>query len=234
MADLARRSNAPELMDGPCDYDTFRACLADLGKVNRLTLAYGPTIGFFERLRREGRLPPDRPLEVVDVGSGYGDTLRLVRRWADRRGVPVRLTGVDLNPYSKAAAEAATPGGVAFVTADAFAYEPERPADVVLSALFTHHLADADIVRFLAWMDASAGVGWFVNDLHRLAFPYYGFAALSRLMRWHPFVQHDGPVSIARSFRPADWRAYLHSAGVRGADVRRRFPFRLCVAKVQP
>jgi hypothetical protein len=50
-------------------------------------------------------------------------------------------------------------------------------------------------------------------------------------MQWHRFVRHDGPISIRRSFAPADWRAYLARAGVEGASIRRRFPFRLCVSK---
>jgi len=55
------------------DFDTFRACLADLSKVNYLTLAYRPTLQFFEHLARSGHVPTDRTVTVVDAGSGYGD-----------------------------------------------------------------------------------------------------------------------------------------------------------------
>ena len=75
-------------------------------------------------------------------------------------------------------------------------------------------------------MEQRPGIGWFVNDLHRLAFPYYGFALLARLMRWHRFVQHDGPVSIARAFQPGDWGRLIAAAGLdaAGVQVSRSFP----------
>jgi hypothetical protein len=89
-------------------------------------------------------------------------------------------------------------------------------------------------VRFLEWQEINARIGWFINDLLRHPFRYYGFALLSRLMLWHRFVRHDGPVSISRAFRREDWAGYLAEAGVRDARIEPWFPFRLCVSKVRP
>ncbi len=234
---IGARSQAPELMDNhSVDYETFRGCLVDLARVNAMTLAYRPTLAFLERLLRERRLPPDRPLSVLDVGSGYGDMLRLIARWARRRGVPVALAGLDGNPWSARAAAEATPAdlAVSWVTSDVF--ESRARADVVLSSLFTHHLGDRELARFLAWSEEAAGVGWFVNDLRRSRFSHDGFALASRLLRMHRFVRHDGPVSIARAFVEKDWRAALAAVGLaeRDAEIRRWFPFRLCVSRVKP
>lgn len=238
MPDFSRRASTPELMDAEdSDYETFRACLVDLAKVNRLTLAYRPTLAFLDRLAEAKRLPQGRPLAVADVGSGYGDMLRAIDRWARRRGVPVSLTGVDLNPWSARAAAEATPKGrpLSWVTANAFDYRPEDGFDLVVSSLFAHHLDDHSVARFLAWMDATARIGWFVNDLHRHPVPYYGFLALSRAMRWHRFVQHDGPVSITRAFAAADWRRLLAQARIpeSGTGIEWWTPFRLCVSRVR-
>lgn len=234
--DFSRRSSASELMDDArTDYATFRACLVDLAKANRWTFNHRPTFGFLERLRRENRWPAGRPLRIIDVGSGYGDFLRGADRWASRRGLAVELTGVDLNPWSARAAEAATAPGrpMAWVTADFF--EDHRPADVITSSLFAHHLADAALVRFLRRMEETAEVGWFVNDLHRHPLPYAGFSLLARLMRWHRFVRHDGPISVARAFTRADWARLIEEARLDPAavEVDWRFPFRLCVARVK-
>jgi SAM-dependent methyltransferase len=235
MRDFSRRSGEAELMDDPTvDLATFRDGLADIAKVNIVTLARVPTLDFLGRLRRSGRLDLGRPVELIDIGSGYGDALAGIAAWAKRRGVAINLTGVDLNPWSAQIAQAAHPGVARFVTGDVFAHE--GAADIVISSLFTHHLTDDDIVRFLQWMESSATVGWFINDLHRHAFAYYGFALLARLVGWHRFVCHDGPLSIARAFRPADWRALIARAGLDPATirVRRRFPFRLCVERIVP
>lgn len=235
MRDFSRRSDEAELMDDPAvDLATFRGCLVDLAKVNVVTLARVPTLDFLGRLRRAGRLDVGRPVEILDVGSGYGDALAGIAAWAKRRGVAVGLTGVDLNPWSAQIAQAAHPRVARFVTGDVFAHEGR--ADIVVSSLFTHHLADDQIVRFLQWMDAHARVGWFINDLHRHPVAYYGFGVLARLMGWHRFVRHDGPVSIARAFTPEEWRVLIDRAGLDAStvQVRRRFPFRLCVERIKP
>lgn len=235
--DFASRSKLDELMDTePVGFEEFRACLVDLSRVNRLTLAYRPTFAFLDRIAERG-LPRGRPLEVVDVGSGYGDMLRKIDAWAEQRGVTVALTGVDLNPWSRKAASQATPAGrpIRWITADAFAYEPPRGIDVVVSSLFTHHLPDPLVIRFLRWMEATARLGWFVNDLHRHPVPYHFFRRFARLARYHRFVQHDGPVSIARAFEKSDWQRLLAEAGVDAASAKVQWwlPFRLCVERVK-
>lgn len=217
-------------------FEDFRACLENLSRVNRLSFGYRPTLAYLDGLRLSGRLPAGRPLRILDAGSGYGDTLRAVAAWADRHGVPVELTGVDLNPWSTRAASEASAADprLRFVTADIFACRPEKTPDVILSALFAHHLFGSDLVRFIAWSETTAALGWFVNDLHRDPVSFHGFRAITSVGRWHRFVRHDGPVSIARGFRRADWVAVLHEAGLDSSTVSLTwwFPYRLCVGRV--
>jgi len=238
MPDLSRRATATEWMDTvACGFDDYRACLRDLERVNRLTLAYRPTLRFLDRLADRGSLPRDRPARLLDVGCGYGDMVRRIDRWAERRGIPVDLLGVDHDPRAAQAAAAATPPGrpIRWITADCLSFRPAPPVDVVVSSLFAHHLDDAALIRFLAWMESAAAVGWFVSDLHRDPLAYLGFSAWSRLARWHRFVRHDGPLSIARAFRRADWRRYLAAAGIPedAVAIAWTMPFRLCVARVR-
>jgi SAM-dependent methyltransferase len=236
--DLSRRSDMPELMDTEATgYEEFRDCLVDLERVNLWTMTYRPMMAYMDGLFAAGLIPKDRPLVVVDVGSGYGGMLRKIDAWAAKRGIAVDLTGVDLNPWSAASATEATPPGrpIRWVTANLFDYKPEGGIDLIVSSQFTHHLDDDGLVRFLGWMEATAKVGWFVSDLHRHWLPYYFFRTWSRLAGWHRFVQHDGPVSIARSFVSADWRRLLARAGIAdgAAKVQWWIPFRLCVARVR-
>jgi SAM-dependent methyltransferase len=228
LASFTARVHAAELMEtAECSYESYRACLADLAQVNRVTFGYRPTLAFLDRLRREGRLA-DRRIHIADIGSGYGDTLARIALWARTNRIAVRLTGVDAHPWSIRAAREAHPDlPVEWLECDARDYDGDP--DVVISALFTHHLDDASVMRFLQWMEGRSTVGWFVNDLHRHALPYWGFTALATAMRWHPFVRHDGPVSIARAFRPDDWRTIAPAA----ARIERWFPFRLCVARTK-
>lgn len=235
--DLRRRSAEVELMDGDdVPYETFRGCLQSLARVNVLSLGYRPTLAFLDALRRKGRLDLGRPVQILDVGSGYGDLLREVDGWASRHRVPVRLTGLDLNPWAAVAAAEATASDrpITWRTGDLFDHAGQ--ADVVVSSLFAHHLDDGAVVRFIRWMEERASVGWFVNDLHRHPLPARFFGPLARLGGFHPFVCHDGPVSFRRAFVPGDWERFLVEAGMPdgSVQVRRAVPFRLCVGRIAP
>ena len=241
-ADFLRRvepADMPEWMDEPCTSDVLAGCLRDLERVNRLTMSYRPTLGFLSRAigRRAGR----EPLHVVDVGSGYGDMLRVIYRWARRRGVQLRLTGIDLNPQAAAiAAEATRAAGlpadaIKWRSGDAMTERSTQSPDVVVSSLVAHHLSHAEVVRFVRWMEGRARVGWFINDLERQRMPARMFGVLARVMRWHRFVQHDGPVSFRRAFRVADWEQMLGEACVAAGSVRiaSALPARLCVERLR-
>lgn len=227
---LAVRAQAEELMDADdLDPAVYSAVVGDLARVNAVTLGARPTLAFLARAVKGAERP-----RILDVGFGDGDMLRRIERWAARRGLPVALTGVDLNPRSEAAARAHTPPGsaVRWVTGD-YAALVQEPWDVVLSSLVAHHMSHAQLVAFLAWMERHARRGWFVNDLHRHGFAHAGYPLLARIARWHPIVRHDGLVSIARSYRPAEWPPILADAGITGARVFRAFPFRLCVQRLR-
>ncbi|MGA9717773.1 MAG: methyltransferase domain-containing protein [Acidobacteriaceae bacterium] len=220
----------PELMDGDCSYDDFRGCLCSLEQINRWLLGYRPTLAWLKRL------PPGLrdPVHIVDVGSGGGGLLRQIAGWARRRGVAVQLTGIDLNPYAARAAAESTPKelGIEWVTGDALMYRPEKPVDIVVSSLMAHHLEDEEIIVLLRWMEATAQVGWFINDLERSERSYRMFRHVSEMFRWHRFVRHDGPVSFRRAFREEDWVRLLTAAELpREVTVERWRPGRLCVGR---
>ena len=230
--DFGHRAQLTELIDEPCRRDELRPCLRDVARLNRWFRGTG---------RRSNGLNPwpwfvaARPVRILDVGCGYGDGLRRIECWARARGINVELTGIDINPDAVAIAAEATPpeSGIRWIAADIFAYAPVQPIDFVVSALFTHHLAENDVIHFLQWMEQHAVRGWFINDLSRAAAPYYLLRLFSRLARLHPFVQHDGPVSIARAFVPEDWQRMCAAAALNdhAVSIRAFMPARLCLAR---
>ncbi|MGF9757265.1 methyltransferase domain-containing protein [Microvirga sp. 0TCS3.31] len=233
---FAERSHETELMDTETvTFEDYRDCLKDLATVNALTLTHSPILAWFDRATRN--LAPNDPVTVLDVGYGYGDLLRRIYAWSRREGRAVDLVGVDLNPMSEPIAQAATPSGVSieYRTGDVFDYKSERPIDFVISSQTTHHMSNEELAVFIRWMEQVAARGWYIADLHRHPVPFHAFGALARIARWHRFVQHDGPVSIARSFRKADWEKILHAAGLSPgvAEIRWHVPFRLCVSRLK-
>jgi 2-polyprenyl-3-methyl-5-hydroxy-6-metoxy-1,4-benzoquinol methylase len=219
-------------MDAPgLDAQTYRAVLADLAKVNTLTMARGPTLRFLAAATR-GR----RHFRLLDVGFGQGDMLRTIAAWAARRGLAAELTGVDLNAGSAAAAAASTSPDlpITYLTGN-YADLSGGGFDVIVSSLVAHHMDDLELVAFLRFMEREAQTGWMINDILRHRLAYAAFPLLARLMGWHRIVREDGTLSIARGFRPDEWPPLLEAAGLAPATARivRRFPFRLCIERLR-
>jgi SAM-dependent methyltransferase len=235
--DLKRRSAEPELMDiEASDLATLEACLRDLERINRWTGAYRITVRWLERLLDRHRLR--RPLVLVDVGCGYGDMLRRIAAFAEHRDVALDLIGVDLNPHAAVAAARATPPGrqIRYLTCDVFHLPPSIRPDVVISALFAHHLDDARLVRFLRWMDKRAPLGWLVNDLRRHVVPYLIARFVPPVLCMNRMVRNDAPVSVARAFQRQDWDCVLETAGLADepTTIAACFPFRFAVGRIKP
>lgn len=238
MARLDLRLDAREIMDDPAlPEPVYRAVLGDLARANRLTLAHRPTLAFLARALA-GRGRPGWPgrggFSLLDVGFGEGGMLRRIAAFARARGLCAQLTGVDCHPLSAAIARAATDPAlpIAYHTGD-YARFAGRAGDFVISSLVAHHMTRPELLAFLAFMDAHAARGWLINDLHRHRLSHAAYPVLARLAGWHPIVRQDGQTSIARSFRPHEWRELLAEARIEGARVYTMAPFRLCVEKIR-
>jgi 2-polyprenyl-3-methyl-5-hydroxy-6-metoxy-1,4-benzoquinol methylase len=227
---LAVRSHGEEQMDSAeLDPDTYARVLYDLSRVNRWTFTAHPLLSFLQRAT-EGMTR----FRLLDVGFGAGDLLRRVAVWARRQGIAAALTGVDINPRSAAIARAATPSDmqIDYVTGD-YRDLPEA-FDFIVSSQVAHHMTDAQLSQFLHFMEERASRGWLISDLHRHGFAYHGFPWLARLMGAHRIVREDGQLSIARSFRPDEWRQILRDANMPpDVSIVRRFPFRLSVERIR-
>lgn len=231
--DFSCRSHQLEMMDrGAVGFEDFHKHLRELEIVNVCTLAYRPTLHWLKKALSGDK--SRQPVSILDIGSGGGGMLQKIWKWARRSGRKTNLTGVDLNPWSKKSAERVTPpdAPIQYETCDIFSFDPDRHVDFIISSLFTHHLTDNEVVKFLRWMDRHATQGWFINDLHRHPLPFFLIRHATRLLGFGPMVQHDGPISVARAFTAADWRRLVAEAGIPGERIRINwfFPFRYCVA----
>lgn len=233
--DFGHRSDAQEWLDqAELPPRELAAVLRDLARFNKALLGHYPILRWLARAAR-GPAPP-RPLVILDAGCGYGDLLRAIGRWAGRRGLPVSLVGIDLNPETiRIARAAAEPGEhIEFVVGDALRFVPPGPVDLIVNSLFAHHLPDSGIDTLLRWMDATAQRGWLIADLQRHPVPYYAIAAAGALLRAHPVVVADGKISVTRSLTRAEWKCRLAAAGLPpGMATVRWFLFRWLVGHLR-
>jgi hypothetical protein len=103
-----------------------------------------------------------------------------------------------------------------------------------MCSLFLHHLDEVQAVAFLAWLREAARELVLVNDLER------GWAGLvlahlgTRLLSTSGVVHTDGPRSVEAAFTPAEALALAEKAGLAGARVGRRWPFRYLLSWRRP
>jgi len=232
--DNARRSAQSEILDGRVDTGELAKILADLARFNGAMMGHWPVLQWLNRATKD--IPPEQPLTLLDIGCGYGDLLRAVRRWANKRGRPMTLIGVDLSPQVVEIARDATgiADDIAYHAADIFNFAPEGPIDFATTSLVAHHLSDDMIVRFLRWMEAHARRGWMIYDLQRSRVPFHFIALAGVLLRLHPVVTYDGRISVARSLTRYEWRQRIVEAGIAPEAVDLRwFMFRFAVGRLK-
>jgi SAM-dependent methyltransferase len=222
-----------EWMDEPTTFAAYRSAASSLERLNRWSMGHVFVQEFMAKVL-ERRKVTHEPLHIVDAGCGHGDTLRSINTWARKKSLPLRLTGIDSNPYSARLArerdrlEHVAAGKIAWVTGDLFSAKLEKPVDVVLSSLLAHHLRDDDVVRLLQWKHSQAQVAWMICDLVRSERAALWFARLARVLRLDAMVQHDGRISFRRALTVAEWKALVERAGV-NAQVRDVGWGRVCI-----
>ncbi|GAB3303289.1 class I SAM-dependent methyltransferase [Hymenobacter tenuis] len=228
MPDFRVRATEEELMDDlTLASEELRQNLDELETINTWLGGYAPILHALEQLRP--RFPTTRPLRLADLGSGGGDTLRQIARWARRQGVAVELIGIDANPFmlEYAASRSSEYPEISFQQADIFspAFQ-QQPFDILTASLFCHHFPDEQLTRMLHHWSQQAHVAVIINDLHRHPLAYYSIRWLTRLLGGSRLVQHDAPLSVARAFTRSDWQHLLATAGVPHYTLRWRWAFR--------
>jgi 2-polyprenyl-3-methyl-5-hydroxy-6-metoxy-1,4-benzoquinol methylase len=235
LLDVRRRRREPEIMDQP-DLDR-RLHVEALRGLERINLVSGSARILWPPLEKLARAAGPAGLRVLDVATGAGDVpLRLWRR-ARRAGLPLRLDGCDrsacaLDHARRRARE--QQADVQFFEWDALGGPLPEGYDVVVSSLFLHHLAEDEAVGLLRRMACAARQLVLINDLERsfagLLLAYLG----TRILSASPVVHSDGPLSVAAAFTRPEALGLAARAGLAGATVQRRWPFRLLLTWSRP
>jgi 2-polyprenyl-3-methyl-5-hydroxy-6-metoxy-1,4-benzoquinol methylase len=87
-----------------------------------------------------------RRVRLLDVGFGSGDVLRVIGRWARRRGIEAELVGVDLNDKSLQAARAITPPDLTIDYRVGDYPDQTGPFEFIISSQVAHHMTDKGAV----------------------------------------------------------------------------------------
>jgi 2-polyprenyl-3-methyl-5-hydroxy-6-metoxy-1,4-benzoquinol methylase len=232
---LDRRHLTPELMDDPSlDERRHRSALRALARFNRLSRAdsivWGPI--------RDLALMPGHPvLRVLDIATGSGDIPIALGRRARAVGIPITIDGCDIGgvPLAEAQRRAAAAGH----DGRFFRLEVLRDAlpadyDVVMCSLFTHHLANDQVVELLYHMRCAARRMVMVSDLRRCRAGYLLAGACSRAFTSSDVARTDALKSVRAAFTVDEFAAVTAEAGLEGARIEPVWPCRFRLVWSRP
>jgi SAM-dependent methyltransferase len=222
--DFRHRSHEQEWLDrDDIDSAELKAVLRDLARFNAAFFGHRPILKWLSQVLRSesSRSAPT----ILDVGCGYGDLLRAIRRWSNKRNLKPTLLGVDLNPKTIRIARDVTDRAdqIDFTVMDIFDLRLGQTYDFIVSSLVAHHLSDEKLRDFLILLERSSNQGWLIYDLQRNRLLYEFLGVASRLAGLHPMVTKDGQISVMRSLTRKEWTNRIAAAGIELSNVKIRW-----------
>lgn len=229
MTAFTYRSYQEELLDrDDIPFEHIKRNMQELDTINTYLGGHRITLKGLQTILRYASIT--EPVHIVEVGSGGGDNLRVIKRWAQQSGRQVELTGIDINPECITYAQSVPDNvGIQFLQADyKSAALPVKP-HVIFSSLFCHHFREEELVHMLQWMQQNTRTGFFINDLHRHPVAYYSIKALTQVLSRSYLVKNDAPLSVQRGFKRGDWATLFARAGITNFTCRWQWAFRWLV-----
>lgn len=227
-AALNNRDRQPEVMDQPgLDPKEHAKALMGLRRINAISRC---SAGLFRPIEALAITQPAKPLRVLELACGGGDTAIDLALMAKRKGLSLDIHACDLNPEAVAIAQTNAvrrQAALTVFTADALAKPTDHNSfDVVYCTLFAHHLDELDVVRLLEVMALRSRKLVLVDDLIRsrlgFALAWIGTRLLSR--SW--VVHTDGPLSVRGALQPDEMMSIAKQAGLNDAQIKRSWPER--------
>ena len=227
-ASLNNRDRQPEVMDQPgLDPKEHAKALMGLRRINAISRC---SAGLFRPIEALAITQPAKPLRVLELACGGGDTAIDLALMAKRKGLALDIHACDLNPEAVAIAQTNAvrrQAALTVFTADALAKPTDHNSfDVVYCTLFAHHLDEPDVIRLLEVMALRSRKLVLVDDLIRsrlgFALAWIGTRLLSR--SW--VVHTDGLLSVRAALQPDEMKSIAMQAGLNDAQIKRSWPER--------
>lgn len=224
MPNLKNRVFDAEVMDDMTLPDAEIApVLEGLGKVNSW---FG---GHKNMIRALQRFPVQSEDAISDWGCGGGDMLIAVSKWAAKRDMRLKLTGIDAAPAAINFARKASAGykNIHYIQTDVLTgADAIGKHDIIISSLFTHHFDNEGWVAMIKNMHASARKGIIITDLHRHWLLYYAVVFITHVLTRNKMVRTDGPLSVKRAFKKHELLTLLQRSQIDNFKLTWKWPFR--------
>lgn len=222
------RDRQPELMDQPdLPLDQHEHALAGLARLNRWT---GVASSMYRKIRKAAAQDSSRPLKILDIASGAGDLPVTWARNAERDGLKLEITTVDISDVaveSQMKRAAYSNVSINALQRDCLSQPLPEGHDVITNSLFLHHLDQVDVVRLVSEMHRVALKRVVVCDLERSRINLGLVAIGARLVTRSFVVHHDASLSVRGAFTREEMQMLCEKAVYSPVQVRRVLPCRM-------
>ena len=217
------RSNKKEMLDDAIipKKDLFQN-LKELDIINSWLGGYNITFDALKKLIKE-----DKEYCIVDIGSGGGDTLKHIYKWAKSKNHLLKLVGIDLKDDCIEYSKLNQPNtNLKFICDDyKNIFNHETKVDIIHASLFCHHLSNDEIISLINFALQKKST-LLINDLERNPIAYYSIMMLTKLFSKSYLVKNDAPLSVLRGFKKQEWLALIMQTDAKNYSVKSKWAFR--------
>lgn len=167
---------------------------------------------------------------IADIGCGGGDNLKAIAKWARNNDIAIKLVGIDLKKDCIDFARDNCKDFPEITFIESHYQLINQGFDIIFSALFCHHLDDAQMIEYLQWCNTHARKGFFINDLQRHPLAYYSIKYLTAIFSKSYLVRNDAPLSVQRGFTKKEFANLLNKAGIANAQIKWKWAFRYLIS----
>lgn len=222
------RTREAEIMDDvSLNIGILEQNLREITLFNRLLGGDRVTLDGIKTLLKECDLKNE--VHITDIGCGDGEMLRRIAKWAKKRNLNVRLSGIDFNPNAiKLAREMSTTENIEYIQADILELDTAAfRTDIVLCTLTLHHFEDRQLSALMQKFIDAARCGVVINDLRRSKLAYALFSMVSAVFMLSKTSRNDGKISIRRGFTKTELNKLSKNLIFKTQTIRHRWAFRL-------
>ncbi len=225
LLDVRHRSLEPELMDHPgINWDKHRRALEGLERINSFSSASGPiwqTI--LENADRKNKF------KILDIATGAGDLPLMLAGKAEQQGFHFEIDGCDKSTqaiqYTRQKAEA---NGIKINFFELDVKKERIPSgyDILISALFLHHLNEDETIEFIRNLKSANPKMIILNDLSRSRLGFFLAYIGTRLLSRSEVIHYDGPQSVKAAYTVSEISELARRAGLNHYRIKNLWPAR--------
>lgn len=224
------RSDKKEILDNEMiETSELDLNLKELNTINKLLGGYNATLAGLKTVFSK---TDKHVINVLDIGFGGGDSIRMMAEFAKDQKRNVFFYGVDLKPDCVAYATKNLSALInKILICDDYrnlSGEFLDKIDVIHCSLFLHHLNDEEIAALFKFAFQNKCT-LLINDLHRNPFAYYSIKLLTGFFSRSRLVKNDAPLSVLRGFKKDELIKFVSESGYTDFSVKWIWAFRYLI-----